>query len=142
MRSTAATCPSPVPTSTPAATDADLAASGDGLPDESAVPRWRRASLLAARRSDPAEPVEIVNLTFGDSAGVDGHGVAPTTVRYRLVRLLAEPDETRAAIVGMLDEGDEVLVLEARGLYRRVRCPVGLEGWVHRMTLEDPTPPS
>ncbi len=110
--------------------------------DESGVPRWRRASLIAARHADPSQPSAIVHLTFGDGATAAIEGIVTTRIRYRLVELLAEPDETRAAIVGGLDEGDEVQIVETRGLYRRVRCPDGREGWVHRMTLEAPTPPA
>jgi len=109
--------------------------------DESGIPRWRRASLIAARHADPSQPSAIVHLTFGDGAAAAIEGILTTRIRYRLVELLAEPDETRAAIIGGLDEGDEVQIIETRGLYRCVRCPDGREGWVHRMTLEAPTPP-
>ena len=112
-------------------------AAGSDPSDESGVPRWRRASLIAARHADPSQAAAIEHLTFGDGAVAALEGIPFTRVRYRLVELLAEPDETRAAIVGRVDEGDEVQVIEMRGLYRRVRCPDGREGWVHRMTLED-----
>jgi len=110
--------------------------------DESGIPRWRRASLIAARHADPSQPSAIVHLTFGDGDTAAIEGILTTRIRYRLVELLEEPDETRAAIVGRLDEGDEVQIIETRGLYRRVRSPDGREGWVHRMTLEVPIPPA
>jgi hypothetical protein len=130
---------------TEAPPDAELAEPAESEPaeaepaDESGIPRWRRASLIAARHADRNQPAAIVHLTFGDGATAAIEGIVTTRIRYRLVELLAEPDETRAAIVGGLDEGDEVQIIETRGLYRRVRCPDGREGWVHRMTLEVPT---
>jgi hypothetical protein len=103
------------------------------------LPRWRRPSLLAARKSDPvrgdlAAPVPA-RLTF------DSHDETGTrerrAVRYRIVRLLDRPDELLAATVGSLDEGDEVMVVEESGLYRRVMTPDGRTGWLHKMTLGD-----
>lgn len=102
------------------------------------LPRWRRPSLLAARRSDPirggvAAPSGS-KLTFGRA---DGAGAERRRVRYRIVRLLDRPDELAAMTVGSLDEGDEVEVIDQAGLYRRVRTPDGRAGWLHKMTLGD-----
>jgi hypothetical protein len=103
------------------------------------LPRWRRPSLLAARKSDPVRGGPIA------AAAVAGHlSFAPGTadaalerriVRYRIVRLLDRPDELLGATVGSLDEGDEVAILEESGLYRRVVTPDGRTGWIHKMTL-------
>ena len=38
-------------------------------------------------------------------------------------------------LLGRLDEGDEVELLERSGLYWKVRTPRGEIGWVHKMTL-------
>lgn len=102
------------------------------------LPRWRRPSLLAARKSDPArgagsEPTG--NLAFAGPAA--GAGVERRTVRYRIVRLLDRPDEMTGSTVGSLDEGDQVAVVEQSGLYRRVETPDGRTGWIHKMTLGD-----
>ena len=99
------------------------------------LPRWRRPSLLAARKSDPIRNgVEHVNLTFGLPGASTACGERQV-VRYRLVRLLDRPDELLGQAVDSLDEGDEVEILEQRGTYRRVATPDGREGWLHRMTL-------
>jgi hypothetical protein len=101
------------------------------------LPRWRRPSLLAARKSDPIRNgADHVNLTFNfdDSPTPGGKR---QVIRYQLVRLLDRPDELLGRAIDSLDEGDEVEVLEHKGTYRRVRTPDGREGWIHRMTLGD-----
>ncbi len=101
------------------------------------LPRWRRPSLLAARKSDPMRNgAEHINLTF-DFRDAPATGGERQVVRYRLVRLLDRPDELLGQPVDSLDEGDEVEILEHRGTYRRVLTPDGREGWIHRMTLGD-----
>jgi len=100
------------------------------------LPRWRRPSLMAARKSDPIRAFqEPARLTFERRSGdVDGER---RLVRYRLVRLLDRPDELAGLTVHTLDAGDEVAVVEASGLYRRVITPDGRTGWLHKMTLGD-----
>jgi hypothetical protein len=102
------------------------------------LPRWRRPSLLAARKSDPTRGMDAMAGTHLVFAG----GAAPAgqerrLVRYRIVRLLDRPDELTANTVGSLDEGDQVAVVEQSGLYRRVETPDGRTGWLHKMTLGD-----
>jgi len=102
------------------------------------LPRWRRPSLLAARKSDPRRGVDAMaatHLAFG--AGAAPAGQERRLVRYRIVRLLDRPDELTANTVGSLDEGDQVAVVEKSGLYRRVETPDGRTGWLHKMTLGD-----
>ncbi|HEX7398154.1 MAG TPA: hypothetical protein VF302_00185, partial [Candidatus Limnocylindrales bacterium] len=101
------------------------------------LPRWRRPSLLAARKSDPVRNgAEHVNLTF-ELQGAPTAGGERKVVRYRLVRLLDRPDEHLGQAVDSLDEGDEVEIVERHGTYRRVLTPDGRQGWLHRMTLGD-----
>jgi outer membrane biosynthesis protein TonB len=102
------------------------------------LPRWRRPSLLAARKSDPQRdggPAVAGHLTFAGAATAEG--LERRRVRYRIVRLLDRPDELTGTTVGSLDEGDEVAVVEQSGLYRRVETPDGRSGWLHKMTLGD-----
>ena len=102
------------------------------------LPRWRRPSLLAARKEDPLRTVHAdARLTFDHGAVAPIDGVERRAIRYRLVRLLDSPDELVAAEVGFLDEGDEVQLLERSGAYWLVLCPDGRQGWVHRMVLGD-----
>jgi hypothetical protein len=104
------------------------------------LPRWRRPSLMAARKSDPIRIAPLAaSLTFAQVPGAAGAaaGVERRLVRYRIVRLLDRPDEIVGATVGSLDEGDEVEVLEKHGMYRRVQAPDGRTGWLHKMTLGD-----
>jgi len=99
------------------------------------LPRWRRPSLLAARKYDPLrDPGTATHLTFDGSATAGG-AHERRIVRYRIVRLLDRPDELAGVELGTLDEGDEVEIVEQRGTYRRVLTPDGREGWVHKMTL-------
>jgi len=110
--------------------------------DESLLPRWRRPSLQQARKTDPLRNVkEAQSLSF-EAAGVQPLGeYERRRIRYRLVRLLDSPDEVRATEIGLVDRGDEVQLLERYGVYWRVLCPDGRQGWVHRMTLADPPEP-
>jgi len=103
---------------------------------EAGMPRWRRPSLLEARKADPARYVATAQrLSFdgGPVPEVDGH--ERRVIRYRVVRLLDAPDELRSAEIGQLDQGDEVQLMERSGSYWLVRCPDGRQGWLHKMTL-------
>ncbi len=102
------------------------------------MPRWRRPSLMEARKADPTRFIAAdAKLTFDGQASAAVMGLERRRIRYRLVSLLDEPDEVRGVEIGSLDEGDEVVVVEKRGTYRRVLCPDGRDGWVHKMTLGD-----
>ena len=118
------------------------AAPGLRVVDESLMPRWRRPSLQEVRRTDPLRSVvDTTRLSF------DAAGIRPLAnferrlIGYRLVRLLDSPDEYRSMEIGILDQGDEVQLLERRGVYWLVLCPDGRQGWVHRMTLAEPVQP-
>jgi hypothetical protein len=112
-----------------------VAGSGDV---DAHLPRWRRPSLMEARKADPLRSVSVsAHLTFEGQAGAAVTGLERRLIRYRLVSLLSAPDEVRGVEIGTLDEGDEVVLMEKRGTYWRVLCPTGREGWVHKMTLGD-----
>jgi hypothetical protein len=126
-----------------AARGTDVASSGDlmsrpfgaTLDGEAAMPRWRRPSLLEARKADPTRSVTVSpRLAFSDGAVAD-EGLERRVIRYRVVRLLDAPDELRSADIGQLDQGDEVQLLERSGAYWLVLCPDGRRGWLHKMTL-------
>jgi SH3-like domain-containing protein len=102
------------------------------------LPRWRRPSLLQARKTDPirdATPAPRLTFDHGLVGPLDGH--ERRLIRYRVVRMLDTPDELRGTETGYLDRGDEVQLLEKYGAYWRVLCPDGRQGWVHNMTLGD-----
>ncbi|MEO5966587.1 MAG: hypothetical protein ABIR11_14080 [Candidatus Limnocylindrales bacterium] len=103
------------------------------------MPRWRRPSLIEARKADPTRGggAAAVRLTFTGDAGAAVDGLERRLIRYRLVSLLDAPDEIRGVEIGTLDEGDEVVLMEKRGTYWRVLCPDGRQGWVHKMVLGD-----
>jgi hypothetical protein len=108
-------------------------------PGDADLPRWRRQSLLEARKADPTRSVRTsVNLTFSGQAEEAVSGLERRRIRYRLVTLLDRPDDVRGVEIGSLDEGDEVVLLERLGTYWRVLCPDGREGWVHKMVLRVP----
>ena len=129
----------------PAAAAAAVSAvqAANALPAPAAVdahlPRWRRPSLMEARKADPTRGVAAagVHLTFDGTMGDAVDGMERRRIRYRLVSLLDSPDEVRGSEIGTLDEGDEVVLLEKRGTYWLVLCPDGRQGWLHKMTLGD-----
>ena len=111
------------------------------LPDESNLPRWRRPSLMAARKGAPAPTTAeeaATRLTFDRGLVEADARREHRRIRYRMVRLSDAPDEIRSNELGRLDRGDEVELLENVGAYWKVRVPTGQVGWVHRMTLGDP----
>ncbi len=104
--------------------------------DESLLPRWRRPSLLQARKLDPVrDTTPALRLTFDQGLVGPLAGHERRVIRYRVVRLLDSPDELRGAEIGYLDQGDEVQVLEKQGVYCLVLCPDGQQGWLHKMVL-------
>ena len=93
---------------------------------------------MEARKGDPLRSVSTaVRLTFDGEVGAAVTGLERRRIRYRMVSLLSDPDEVRGMEIGVLDEGDEVILLEKRGTYWRVLCPDGGEGWLHKMVLGD-----
>jgi len=103
---------------------------------ESLLPRWRRPSLLQARKADPIrDNTPGPRLTFDHGLVGPLAGRERRVIRYRVVRLLDAPDELRGAEIGYLDQGDEVQLLEKHGAYWLVLSPDGQQGWLHKMTL-------
>ncbi|MEX2011798.1 MAG: hypothetical protein WEF51_06150 [Chloroflexota bacterium] len=116
----------------------DGAAPPNPIDLEMAMPRWRRPSLLQARKADPLRDGERpARLSFDHAAVAPIAGYERRLIRYMVVQLLDTPDEFRGAEIGALAQGDEVQLLERSGTYWRVFCPDGSEGWIHRMTLGD-----
>ena len=102
------------------------------------LPRWRRPSLLQARKADPIrDQVQAPRLTFDEGLVGPLAGRERRIIRYRVVRLLDTPDELRGVEIGYLDQGDEVQLLEKYGAYWLVVAPDGQQGWLHKMTLGD-----
>jgi hypothetical protein len=103
---------------------------------EAGMPRWRRPSLLEARKADPSRSVASNHrMSFENGAVRASEGRERRTIRYAVVRLLDAPDELRSAEIGQLDQGDEVQLIERSGTYWLVLCPDGRQGWLHKMTL-------
>jgi hypothetical protein len=105
---------------------------------EALLPRWRRPSLLQARKADPIRDNEPApRLTFDEGLVGPLDGRERKVIRYRVVRLLDSPDELRGQEIGYLDQGDEVQLLEKYGAYWLVLSPDGQQGWLHKMVLGD-----
>jgi hypothetical protein len=104
---------------------------------EANMPRWRRPSLLAARKADPMRMGRIARppLRFPVSVEPDP---SRRVVRYAVVALLDRPDEVLGRQLSDLLAGDEIEVLDSGGPYWEVLCPDGMRGWVHRTTLGMP----
>ena len=116
--------------------DATLATPPPPVDPDLLMPRWRRPSLLQARKSDPIrDAVPLVPLSFSDGIAAPAEGAERRLIRYHVVELLDAPDELRSRAVGSLTHGDEVQLLKRSGAYWRVLCPDGQEGWIHKMTL-------
>ena len=115
---------------------------------EALMPRWRRPSLIQARKADPIRDTgPAARLTFDHGLVGPLDGRERKVIRYRVVRLLDSPDELRGSEIGYLDQGDEVQLIEKYGAYWLVLSPDGQQGWLHKMTLgdvyeEDAPPPS
>jgi hypothetical protein len=107
------------------------------IPDiEAGMPRWRRPSLLQARKADPIrDGVEVARLTFDNGLIGPIEGRERRVIKYDVVTLLDAPDEVRGNGIGVLTQGDEIQLLEKRGVYWLVLCPDGSQGWVHKMTV-------
>jgi hypothetical protein len=101
---------------------------------EANMPRWRRPSLLEARRADPSRqaPTYRLSMRFHDERATDPD---LRVVRYAVVPLLDRPDEVLGIRLSDLESGDEVLPVAAQGAFVQVTCPNGERGWVHRTTL-------
>ena len=101
---------------------------------EKFMPRWRRPSLLEARRADPslqAAPYRPPSRFRDGEAGK----VDVRLVRYAVVPMLDRPDEILGLRLTDLESGDEVNVISASGAFLEVECPNGDRGRVHRTTL-------
>ena len=115
------------------------------LPDpEAGMPRWRRPSLIEARKTDPirSPAADRPRLAFAIAVGDTAAGTDRRLVRYAVAALLDRPDELQASRTGDLVEGDEVIVEGRQGAYFEVVCPDGRRGWVHRTTLGASLEPS
>ena len=123
------------------AVDGVAAASGavlDAAQMEALLPRWRRPSLLLARKADPIrDATPAPRLTFDEGLVGPLDGRERRVIRFRVVRLLDTPDELRGSEIGYLDQGDEVQLLERYGAYWLVLSPDGQQGWLHKMVLGD-----
>ena len=113
--------------------------SGARNADEAGIPRWRRPSLIEARKTDPRYSATATHerQSFNHGGDPATAGTERRKIRYRAVSLLDAPDPLRSSAIGDLDEGDEVQLLQRSGAYWLVLCPDGTQGWVHRMTLGD-----
>ena len=98
------------------------------------MPRWRRPSLLEARRADPSRQASSYRLSMRFT---DDRAQSPDlrVVRYAVVPLLDRPDEVLGIRLADLEAGDEVLAVGAQGAFVEVTSPNGDHGWVHRTTL-------
>jgi hypothetical protein len=134
------TAPAFLPGLDPATPDPDADPVAAAMAPEAAIdpellmPRWRRPSLLAARRADPTRVAHTERPALRFEAGVPREGQV-RTVRYAVVPLLDRPDDVLGRQLADLMAGDEVDVLDTSGPYWQVICPDGLQGWVHRTTL-------
>jgi len=105
---------------------------------EALMPRWRRPSLLEARHTDPTRRPATAHspLRFGHRRAEADLRI----VRYAVVPVMDRPDEVLGARLTVLGAGDEVEVVEVSGTFLEVIRPGGERGWIHRMTVSQPSP--
>ena len=108
--------------------------SSAGVDPEANMPRWRRPSLIEARRADPTRQAPVYRLPMRFSDDRTNHPDM-RVVRYATVPVLDRPDEVQGIRRTDLESGDEVLAVGASGSFVEVTCPNGEHGWVHRTTL-------
>jgi hypothetical protein len=101
---------------------------------EAGMPRWRRPSLLEARRSDPTRSngAQRTPMRFGENVSSE---LDVRVVRYAVVPVLDRPDEVLGLRLSDLGSGDEVQVIGGSGAFLEILCPNGDQGFVHRTTL-------
>lgn len=102
---------------------------------EAHLPRWRRQSLVEARRGRPLPPAPGAAPAVMRFRTDALPGMERSVIRYDFVHLTDAPDELRGAQIGELRVGDEVEIIEKRGAWVYVRTPLEGEGWLHRTTL-------
>jgi hypothetical protein len=103
---------------------------------EALMPRWRRPSLLEARRADPTrKPADAHSPLRFDERRAEAD---LRIVRYAVVPVMDRPDEVLGTRLTVLGAGDEVEVVETSGTFLEVICPDGQRGWIHRMTVSLP----
>ena len=106
---------------------------------EANMPRWRRPSLLEARRTDPIRTPMAAREPMAFSA--EPAGITPAErrpVRYTVAALLDGPDELRSSRISEVAAGDEVQIEGRSGSFCEVVCPDGRRGWIHRTALGEP----
>jgi hypothetical protein len=119
----------------PAAIDAMAPPAEVEVNPEANMPRWRRPSLIEARRSDPTRGAPAYRLPMRFS-GEHTDELDVRVVRYAVVPVLDRPDEVLGRQLSDLGSGDEVHVVGASNAFVEVVCPNGDRGWVHRTTLQ------
>lgn len=113
----------------------ESAVAAAAIDPEALMPRWRRPSLIAARRADPARYGLSERAPMRFTADTAPTTAELRTIRYAVVPLLDRPDEVLGMQLTDLIAGDEVQVTESTGPFWEVVCPDGERGWVHRTTL-------
>lgn len=107
---------------------------------EAMMPRWRRPSLILARKTDPIRTPAPARppMAFTTQAAGIPTDVERRQVRYAVAALLDHPDELRSARISEVAAGDELEVEGRSGSFCQVVCPDGRRGWIHRTALSDP----
>jgi hypothetical protein len=122
----------------PTSTDAEAMNPATTVDPESLMPRWRRPSLLEARRADPGRDGETTHAPLRFDARRAEADLR--TVGYAVVPVMDRPDEVLGTRLTVLGSGDEVEVVNSSGAFLEVICPSGERGWIHRMTISQPSP--
>ncbi|MEZ0240272.1 MAG: hypothetical protein ACAH65_05690 [Chloroflexota bacterium] len=108
---------------------------------EASMPRWRRPSLMQARKLDPSRTAEARHDPIRFPTGSVADRSELRMVRYAVVPLLDWPDEVLGERQDDLATGDEVRVIGVRGAFLEIECPDGRRGWIHRTTVGPPAEP-
>ena len=90
--------------------------------------------MIAGRRRSAATAASTTARAPSAFARPAAKGVERVFVSYQGVRMAAMPDEFQP-MLARLERGDEVEIIGSHEGYLNVRTPIGLTGWIPRVTV-------
>jgi hypothetical protein len=131
----------PPPVSTPPPMGSMASAVKAAKPAKKA--RTTKPASQASAPATPAAAAAVVAVAAVEPTSAfpkrPAKGVERVFVSYQGVRMAAMPDEF-SSMLARLERGDEVEIVGSQDGYLNVRTPVGLTGWIPRVTVTSVRP--